>query len=86
MCFRSLLNSRLKRLAIQQSSGTTRTYCKDVFEGGVCFFFLKTNTDQDEDFMRVCSQLAMRRGGADNVATTAQQLLDKYRMMFGEQM
>ena len=49
------------------------------------FFFLKTNTDQDEDFMRVCSTLAMRRGGADNVATTAQQLLDKYRVMLAEQ-
>ena len=84
MCFRSLLNSRLKRLAIQQSSGTTRTYCKDVLDCGVCFSFSK-QTDQDEDLMRVCSTLAMRRGGADNVATTAQQLLDKYRVMLAEQ-
>ena len=48
---------------------------------------MKTPTvyNQDEDFMRVLSKLAFRRGGPDYAATTATQVINAYRVQLGEE-
>ena len=56
----------------------------------VCNLFdlhMKATTvyNQDEDFMRVLAKLAFRRGGPDNAATTATQVINAYRVQLGEE-